>query len=201
LPLVIALAAGTAAAGVWMPYATPVPAALLLFVLWFFRDPNRRSEAAKDALIAPADGRVVEIARVEEPEMIGGQASKVAIFMSVFDVHVNRAPYGLRVKWIRRLPGKFLNAIRSDAGIENERCLLAAETDRGPVLVKLIAGLIARRIVCRLKEGDRLERGQRLGMIKFGSRVEVFVPAEKFETAVKLGQRVRAGDTVLGHWR
>ena len=192
----------TAAAGIWLPYVTPLPAALLLFVLWFFRDPERRSDAAQEALIAPADGRVVEIAQVEEPELIGGPALKVAIFMSVFNVHVNRAPCNLRVKWTRHLPGRFMNAIRSDAGIENERFLIAGDMDRGPVLLKLIAGLIARRIVCRLEKGESLHRGQRLGMIKFGSRVEVFLPAESgFDVAVRLGQKVHAGETVLGQWR
>lgn len=185
-----------------MPFVLPLPALLLLFVLWFFRDPERRSDAPENALIAPADGVVVEISHVDEPDLIAGEAQKVAIFMSVFNVHVNRAPSDFAVKWVRHVPGKFMNAISSDAGIENERFLLAVETSKGPLLVKLVAGLIARRIVCRLQPGDTLKRSQRLGMIKFGSRVEVFLPAGSgFDVAVKLGQKTRAGETVIGYWK
>jgi phosphatidylserine decarboxylase len=199
---VILLAAGTAAAVIWFPYGVPLPAALLAFVLWFFRDPARVSDAPENALISPADGRVVEIATVDEPELVGGPALKIAIFMSVFDVHVNRMPCDARIKWVRRLPGKFLNALRPDASIENERCLVALDASRGPVLLKLVAGLVARRIVCRLKPEEGLQRGQRLGMIKFGSRVEMFLPAGGgFDVAVRLGRKVRAGETVMGHWR
>jgi phosphatidylserine decarboxylase len=121
--------------------------------------------------------------------------------MNVFSVHVNRAPMRCAVEWTRRRHGGFMNAIKAESGLENERVAVALRDDEGrPVLVNLVAGLIARRIVCPLKPGDRLERGERIGMIKFGSRVEVFAPAERFQAAVRLGQAVRAGETVLGEW-
>jgi len=187
---------------VFPPAAIPFALALL-FVLNFFRDPERRPEGGGGALIAPADGKVVEVTEVEETEHVRGRALKIAIFMNVFDVHVNRAPCDARVEWVRHEPGRFLNAIRSTAGFENERTLLALRdaADR-PVLVKQIAGLIARRIVCSVRSGDRVERGKRFGMIQFGSRVEVFLPADKaFSARVRLGDRTRAGRTVLGEWR
>lgn len=176
----------------------------LLFTLSFFRDPERQPEGPANAVVSPADGQVVEITEVNEPHFIGGPAHKVAIFMSVFNVHVNRAPVGGTVEWTRRQCGKFLNALGPQASIENE-CLLVAFRREGsgkPLLLKLIAGLIARRIVCRLQPGDTLARGQRLGMIKFGSRAEIFLPRnERFEVAVRLGQHVTAGKTVLGIWQ
>ena len=167
---------------------------------------------------------MVEIGAAEEPEFLGVPAHKIAIFMSVFDVHVNRAPCDADVEWTKHEAGKFFNAIGPQASVENERMLLAlrrgprASPMRGPsttaqgrpeetrrggkLLLKLIAGLVARRIVCPLKPGDALRRGQRLGMIQFGSRVEIFLPrSEEFEPAVRLGQSVRAGETVLGNWR
>jgi phosphatidylserine decarboxylase len=180
-----------------------VPAAL--FVIWFFRDPQRQPERADTALamICPADGKVVEITEAQEADFIGGPARKMAIFMSVVDVHVNRAPCDSVVKWTRHEPGRFMNAIRGEAGLENERVLIALERPNGsPLLLKQVAGLIARRIVCPLKPGQRLAGGERFGMIKFGSRVEIFLPAgEKFDIAVRLGQRVVAGRTILGTWQ
>ena len=175
----------------------------LALVVSFFRDPDRVPEGGEGAVVSPADGKVVEIARVEEGEHVGGEALKIAIFMTLFDVHVNRMPCAGRVEWVRRVPGRFLNAVRAAASMENERTLVALRDglDRR-VLVKLIAGLIARRVVCPLHERERLVRGQRLGMIKFGSRVEVFLPAdEAFAVRVRVGQAVAAGRTVLGEWR
>jgi phosphatidylserine decarboxylase len=187
---------------VYLRWISPVFILGLLFTLWFFRDPERRSDAPPEALLSPADGKVVEIGAAEEPEFIGGPAYKIAIFMSVFDVHVNRSPCEASVEWTRHEDGKFFNAIGPQASVENERVLVALRRGHKPLLLKLIAGLIARRIVCPLQPGDSLRRGQRLGMIQFGSRVEIFLPrSEKFEPAVRLGQSVRAGRTVLGNWR
>jgi len=205
LPLLLALAIATAASAAWLPWALVLTLPALLFVVWFFRDPQRqpeRTDAAR-ALICPADGKVVEIAEAPEPEFIRGPARKIAIFMSVADVHVNRAPCDSVVKWTRHEPGRFMNAIRGEAGLENERVLIALERPNGaPLLLKQVAGLIARRIVCPLKPGQRLAGGERFGMIKFGSRVEIFLPAgENFDAAVRLGQRVAAGRTILGVWR
>jgi len=175
----------------------------LVLVANFFRDPERTPEGGEEAVVSPADGRVVEIARVEEGEHVGGEALKIAIFMNLFDVHVNRMPCAGRVEWVRRVPGRFLNAVRAAASLENERTLVALRDGLNRrVLVKLIAGLIARRVVCPLRGGERLARGQRLGMIKFGSRVEVFLPGdEAFDVRVRVGQAVAAGRTILGEWR
>ncbi len=225
LPLGLALLVASALSAFYTPWISPVFVLGLLFTLWFFRDPERRSDAPPEALLSPADGKVVEIGAADEPQFVGGPAYKIAIFMSVFDVHVNRSPCEASVDWTRHEDGKFLNAMGPQASVENERVLLALrsrseETPTGgpstsargppeesrmggkPLLLKLIAGLVARRIVCPLKPGDSLRRGQRLGMIQFGSRVEIFLPrSEKFEPAVRLGQSVRAGRTVLGNWR
>jgi phosphatidylserine decarboxylase len=215
LPLSLALLAASALSAVYLTtWISPVFVLGLLFTLWFFRDPERRSDAPPEALLSPADGRVVEIGAAEEPEFVGGPAHKIAIFMSVFDVHVNRSPCDASVEWTRREDGKFLNAMGPQASVENERVLVALRRGgpafgsealrqaQGKLLLKLVAGLVARRIVCPLKPGDLLRRGQRLGMIQFGSRVEIFLPrSENFEPAVRLGQSVRAGRTVIGNWR
>jgi phosphatidylserine decarboxylase len=216
LPLSLALLAASALSAVYLTWISPVFVLGLLFTLWFFRDPERRSDAPPEALLSPADGRVVEIGAAEEPEFVGGPAHKIAIFMSVFDVHVNRSPCDAVVEWTRHEEGKFLNAMGPQASVENERVLVAlrrggpdesrtggpSTTAQRKLLLKLVAGLVARRIVCPLKPGDSLRRGQRLGMIQFGSRVEIFLPrSENFEPAVRLGQSVRAGRTVIGNWR
>jgi len=178
-------------------------AATFFFVMNFFRDPARRPEGGENALISPADGKVVEIATAAEVEHIPRPALKIAVFMNLFDVHVNRAPCAGRVEWVRHVPGKFLNAIGANAALENEHTLVALrDGQERPVLVKLIAGLIARRIVCPAREGEQFARGQRIGMIKFGSRVEVFLPkADNFTVRVRLGDTVRAGKSILGEWR
>ena len=199
--LALALAALGSLVGYW-PLSLVFGTALL-FVMNFFRDPERVAEGGPKAMISPADGRVVEIATVEESAHVSGEALKIAIFMNIFDVHVNRAPCESRVEWVRHISGSFINAVRASAGLENERTLVALRDRAGrPVLVKQIAGLIARRIVCPIKEGERLGQGQRFGMIKFGSRVEVFVPkGDDFTVGVRLGQNVYAGRTVLGEWQ
>ena len=227
LPLSLALLVASVLSAVYLTWISPVFVLGLLFTLWFFRDPERRSDAPPEALLSPADGKVVEIGAAEEPEFVGGPAHKIAIFMSVFDVHVNRSPCDASVEWTRHEDGKFLNAMGPQASVENERVLVAlrrgghstvaqgrpafgseaqarreeSRTGGKPLLLKLVAGLVARRIVCPLAPGESLRRGQRLGMIQFGSRVEIFLPrSEKFEPAVRLGQRVRAGRTVIGNW-
>lgn len=202
LPLGLALLAASVLSAIYLLWISPLFVLGLLFTLWFFRDPERGSDAPPQALLSPADGKVVEIGAAEEPEFVGGPAHKIAIFMSVFDVHVNRSPCEATVEWTRHQDGKFLNAIGPQASVENERVLVALRRNGKPLLLKQIAGLVARRIVCPLKPGDSLRRGERFGMIQFGSRVEIFLPrSENFEPAVRLGQTVRAGRTVLGNWR
>lgn len=203
LPLVAALGAATIACALWFKWGLILTIPLLAFVLWFFRDPERRSSDSDSALISPADGEVVEIMTAQEPDHVKGPVTKISIFMSVVSVHVNRAPCDAEVVWVKPMDGTFLNAMRAESGLENVRTLIALRRpDGSPLLVKQIAGLIARRIICPLKPGDRLLRGQRFGMIKFGSRVEVFIPQDKpFEPQVRLGQMVKAGQTTLGVWR
>ena len=199
-----AAAAGTVVSAVFWWYAAPVFAAALAFVLYFFRDPSRRVPDGPGLLLAPADGRVVEVSDVAEDEFLRTRASKIAIFMSPLNVHVNRVPCDGRVETLAYRPGKYHNASTDAASAENEAMVmvLADVEGRTRVLVRQVAGVMARRIVCRANEGDRLRRGERYGMIKFGSRVEVFVPADAgFEPAVAPAQAVRAGETVLGRFR
>jgi len=196
------IAAAIVASALYWPWGCAVLVPALFFTLWFFRDPERRADASESVVVSPADGRIVEITAANEPDHIGRPATKIAVFMSVFDVHVNRAPCGSSVEWLRHQPGRFMSALRSRASIENEHALLALrDREKRPVLLKLVAGLIARRIVCPVKPGDALNRGERLGMIRFGSRVEIYVPADEgFHVTVALGQRVRAGESILGEW-
>ncbi len=171
-----------------------------LFALYFFRDPERVVRGGEDELLSPADGVVVEAGLVDEDEFIGGRAYKVAVFMSLFDVHVNRAPCSGRVEMVRHHDGSFLNAMRKEASGQNERTLLGVAAPNGAtVLVKQVAGLIARRIVTLPVEGEEVARGRRIGMVKFGSRLEVYVSAAReFEFSVSVGEKVRAGESVLG---
>ena len=206
----IVLFGGLAAAGVMLSavyfwYFAPAFAVGLGFVLFFFRDPERRVPSVPDVLVSPADGKVVEIGEVDEPEFLGQRARRIGIFMSPLNVHVNRAPCDGEVEAVEHRPGRFLGAYKESASSENERTSLVlrnAAGGRTRVLVRQIAGVLARRIVCDAAVGDRLERGQRFGMVKFGSRAEVYVPAGSgLEWSVRVGQRVRGGETVLGVFR
>ncbi|MCS7176154.1 MAG: phosphatidylserine decarboxylase [Candidatus Kapabacteria bacterium] len=179
-------------------------AAIAGLTLWFFRDPERRLPAGAwrdGVLVAPADGRIVQIASVHEPEFLGGEAVCISIFLSLLDVHVNRVPVSGVVQFCRYVPGRFYAAYRSEASQQNEQMIVGVETPRGRVLFRQIAGVLARRIVCDLCEGQRVQAAERFGMIKFGSRVEVLVPLSQAEIVVQVGMRVRAGETVLGYLR
>jgi phosphatidylserine decarboxylase len=166
---------------------------LLLFVAFFFRDPERRYTGPEDVVLAPADGRVV---RVREE----GNLRALSIFLSIFDVHVNRAPVGGTVESVAYSRGGFRAAFHHDASVENERNAVTIESLLGRVTAVQIAGLLARRIVCSLHAGDRVRAGQRMGMIKFGSRMDVIVPVD-IDWTVAVGSRVRAGVTVIGQAR
>jgi len=194
------LGGAAALAACTSPWLAAVPAALWAFLLWFFRDPERVAPEGEGKLLSPADGRVADVATVREEEFLHADALRVGIFMSVFNVHVNRAPASGRVAYRGYRRGKFHNAMGAAASRENECSLVGIELADGTrVLVKQIAGLIARRIVCKCRVGDDLRRGERFGMVKFGSRLEVFVPASvPFRLDVAVGDRVRAGATVLG---
>jgi phosphatidylserine decarboxylase len=192
------LLAATVVLAFVFPYAAPVTAVLLLWVLWFFRDPERPIPQEPGAFVSPADGRVTDVGVVEASEPIAGPALRIGIFLSVFDVHVNRAPCDGEVSFLRYSPGTFHHANAPRSTDENERQSIGLRTEVGPVLVRQIAGAIARRIVCPLRDGQELRRGERIGMIKFGSRTELYVPASvALDVRVKVGDRVQGGRTVL----
>lgn len=169
---------------------------LVLWVAYFFRDPERSGERGTDLVISPADGRVIEIVEVDEPAFLQGRAIRISVFMNVFNVHVNRYPVSGRVAYVHYNPGKFINAAAEKASLENEQMSVGVQTTRHRVLFRQIAGLIARRIVTYSREGDDAEQGARMGLIRFGSRVDVFVPVGSTIRA-KLGERPVAGTTVL----
>ena len=168
-----------------------------LFIAFFFRNPQRSSSAPESAVVAPADGVVIYLGPAVESHL-GVEMTKISIFMSVFNVHVNRVPVAARVLDTFYTAGKFLDVRDEKATFENERSGLILETAAGWKLVVVqVAGLIARRIVCYAQQGDRLERGQRYGLIRFGSRLDVYLPKEA-AIEVSLGQKTVAGETVLG---
>lgn len=167
-----------------------------LFVLYFFRDPERQLPRDPDVVVSPADGRVVEIV----DEQIGARAGKrISIFLSIFDVHVNRAPVAGRISRLEYKPGRFMAAWKGKASAENEQNLVALQTPRGEMTFKQIAGWVARRIVFWKRQGDEVLLGERVGMIRFGSRVDVWLP-QGAEILVRRGQKVSGGSTVLGRW-
>jgi phosphatidylserine decarboxylase len=198
----LALAGAWAAARVawlWAPEAL-----LLLVAAWlvvFFRDPARTGPRGERYVIAPADGRIVDIREVAEPMYLRGRAVRISTFMSVFDVHVNRYPASGVVDLVHRHPGRFLHAAADKASLDNEQTSVGVRTSRGPLLVRQIAGLIARRIVTDARPGDRARQGERMGMIRFGSRVDVFLPVGAAAAVrVAVGDRVRAGASVLAEY-
>ena len=174
-----------------------VLALLTLWVAYFFRDPERNGERGERLVVAPADGKLIMMTEVDEPAFIGGRAMRVSIFMNVFNVHVNRYPVSGVVRYRHYNPGKFLNAAAEKSSLENEQASVGIDTGREKILVRQIAGLIARRIVTYPKEGDRAVQGERFGIIRFGSRVDVYVPVNT-KLRVKLGQTTTAGVTALG---
>lgn len=197
----IALAAGLFALH---PALAAVPAAGWLFTLSFFRDPTRRVPEGPDTLVAPADGRVSDIEEVPSDEHLGEPAVRVGIFLSVFDVHVNRTPCAGTVTATRYVPGEFLDARHPDCGKRNESQDLVLRQEGTGLIVKVrqVSGAIARRIVCAPRIDDALAKGQRFGMIKFGSRTELYVPRRAVtEVCVKVGDKVRGGETVLARTR
>jgi phosphatidylserine decarboxylase len=168
-----------------------------MFFLFFFRDPERKVPEGKNLILAPADGKVILIKPFENLEFMGGGGTLVSVFMSLFDVHVNRAPISGVVKYFKYNPGKFLPAFKDKASFENEQTELGLENEHGRVVLKQIAGIMARRIVCKLKQGELVKAGDRFGMIKLGSRLDLFLP-ENVQIKIKLNHKVRAGETVIG---
>ena len=169
---------------------------LTFFMFFFFRDPDRNTPEDENAFIAPADGKVILITEAREDEILNSSALKISIFMSPLDVHVNRAPCNGVVKDVKHYPGKFYKAFTDDASILNEHITMLLDCGQhGPIVVKQIAGAVARRAVCRVKPGDKLLKGQRYGMIKFSSRADIFLPLNT-EVKVKLNDKVLAGEKV-----
>ena len=168
-----------------------------LFVMFFFRDPERTPPPDLDAIVAPADGRIMEV--VEE-SLKGMPGRRISVFLSIFDVHVNRSPVAGRITAIEYRTGKFYGAMRGRASAENEQNAFYVQSDRGEMVFKQIAGWVARRIVCWKSVGDSVIRGERVGMIRFGSRVDIWLPAV-VEILVRPGQHVAGGTSVLARWK
>ncbi len=173
---------------------------LSLFTIYFFRDPSRSTQADEKSVVTPADGRVLEVKPPGGPvNPVGEEALKISVFMSLFDVHVNRIPATGRISKVTYHPGRFVAANLDKASDQNERNIVTLETQDGHRIAFVqVAGLIARRIACWIKEGDEVEAGQRFGLIRFGSRLDVYLPRDSRIT-VRPGQKVRAGETILGY--
>jgi phosphatidylserine decarboxylase len=169
------------------------PVLLACFFFWFFRDPKRPVPVEAGLVVSPADGKITVVARIQTP---GGERIRLSIFLSVFDVHVNRSPIAGRVREVRYQKGQYLNALNPDSAEKNEQNIVTVQGEEFDVSFKQIAGLLARRIVFRFRVGDFVERGERVGLIKFGSRVDVVLPGHA-HVRVVLGQRVKGGASVL----
>lgn len=189
-----AVAAALAAAMGW-PVVASVLAVVALACLGFFRDPDRIPPDLPGAVLAPADGRVMVVTEVVDPWV--GPGTRMSIFLSPLDVHVNRAPTGGLVKNVEYTAGRFLAAYRPEASEQNERCAVSLDGERARLTVTQISGVLARRIVCRVRPGDTLRAGERYGLIRFGSRTDLVVPSGT-ELRVRVGDRVRGGETVMG---
>jgi phosphatidylserine decarboxylase len=175
-------------------------AIISLFIIFFFRDPDRSNDVKQNAVLTPADGKILEVRHFQDNNTpLGEPAVKVSIFMSVFNVHVNRIPIGGSIEKITYRPGKFFSANLDKASKHNENNKITLKThDSHKVVFIQIAGLIARRIACWVKEGERVEAGQRFGLIRFGSRLEVYLPVDS-QIIVNLNQKVKAGKTIIGY--
>lgn len=183
---------------VWL---TVVFVALAAQTFWFFRDPERVIPPGEGLIVSPADGKIIEISEAKEERFLKDRAVKVSIFLNLFNVHVNRIPCSGRIRGIHYQPGKFLAANKELASTENEQNALLLETPSGAKLVFVqVAGLVARRIVCWVKEGDAVERGFRFGMIRFGSRTDLFLPLGT-EVKVRLGEKVQGGSSIIGAFK
>jgi phosphatidylserine decarboxylase len=170
---------------------------IALFVLFFFRDPERTVPPEKDVVVSPADGRVIVIKDVYEPDYLKQDVKQISIFLSVFNVHVNRAPCGGSVEAVKYNPGKFHVASADKASLDNEQTAMVITSGKKKILVKQIAGLIARRIVCYARPGDTIKTGERYGLIRFGSRVDLFLPKDS-ELRVRVGDRIKGGRDIIG---
>jgi phosphatidylserine decarboxylase len=173
------------------------------FTLYFFRDPTAQVPNGTGLVVAPAHGKVDIIDEIEEREVMGGRCRRVSIFLSVFNVHVQQAPVAGRVMLVKHNPGKFLNALKAESATENENVLIgfdATEPGQGRVGMRLLAGLIARRIIPWLKVGEDIQKGERVSLIQFGSRVDIYLPLSA-KVEVRMGQKVVGGETIVARWQ
>jgi phosphatidylserine decarboxylase len=200
--VLIALAITFASIGVYAKISHPavgvvvvLSAVFTLFSIYFFRDPEREVPGGAGLIVSPADGKVIEIVE-EENSYMGGRARRISIFLNVFNVHINRIPCDGTVEYVRYHKGKFMAAWEEKASLDNEQTHIGINCGGYKIFVKQIAGLIARRIVCRAKEGDSYKRGDRFGMIKFGSRTDLFLPLEA-EVKVKVGDKVAGASSLV----
>jgi phosphatidylserine decarboxylase len=201
VPLAISIAAAACAwlvrGGRWLYGASAVFLLLALFVLYFFRDPERTAPSDPDAVVSPADGRVVAV--VDE-SLDGRPGRRVSVFLSVMDVHVNRAPLSGTITRVDYRPGRFHGALFEKASAENEQNVIRMSTARGEMVFRQIAGFIARRVLCWKTPGEAVHIGDRIGMIRFGSRVDVWLPAAA-EIIARPGDRVLGGESILARWK
>ena len=200
--LLAGLACVSVAAGIGGPWLRGIAGLLtviFLFTLWFFRDPAPIVPADTSAVVAPGQGKIMSISEVDEPTFMGDTVRRITIFLSVFDVHVQRAPVSGLVGHRAYKPGKYLAAWNEKASADNEQSSIGIFTPHGKVLVRQIAGLIARRIVSDPSEGDEVLRGDRVGLIRFGSRVDLFIPLD-WDVVSSVGDRVRVGSSVLARF-
>lgn len=172
---------------------------LALFSLYFFRDPKRKPHGDESVIVSPADGKVVFIGEHDDPAF--GRFKRIGIFMNIFNVHVNRTPCSGVVELLEYVEGGYFHAANEKAFATNERQKIFMCTDYGVVQIHQIAGMIARRVVCRVKEGQKLERGERIGIIRFGSRVELLLPYDTAEITTEIGERVRCGASPVAKWK
>jgi phosphatidylserine decarboxylase len=196
----IAFAAFTVLIFALLGYDLTALAALCItgFVIYFFRDPDRISPDDGDVVVSPADGKVILIEKIFDDRFVNEHVYKISIFMSIFDVHVNRTPYTGKVEKIQYTPGSFYAASTDQGGLANEHCGVILSTENFRYAVVQVAGLVARRIVCWVEKGDTIERGKRFGMIRFGSRVDIYLP-QNLQLEIRSGQKVKAGETVVGY--
>jgi phosphatidylserine decarboxylase len=190
-----ATAAAYLAGPVWLVL---IPLILTLFMAYFFRDPERAVPEGEGLFVAPADGKVLVLQAVREPGYLNSESLQISIFMSPLNVHVNRAPCDGTVEKVVHTNGRFLSAFKPEASVQNENIAMLLNTKYGKVLVRQIAGFLARRAVCRVAPGDILKSGERYGVIKFSSRVDIFLPPSTVPK-VRLGDKVTAGETILGY--
>jgi phosphatidylserine decarboxylase len=194
----LAAVAGTVIAAI-SPFLLGVWVLFALFCLWFFRDPNPNVPLGADVIVAPAHGKVDVIDEITEPEFMGGPCRRISIFLSVLEVHVQQAPVAGKIAHLKHTPGKFMSALKLDSAAHNENVLIGFASNEKPgerIAVRLIAGVLARRIIAWVSPGDEVARGERISLIQFGSRVDIYLTLDT-RIQVKPGDKVRGGETVV----